>query len=59
MKKRIKPNPLKTNPKNQTPITSYSHEALEGKILAEACGIMIEGENKCKTLIQNSIQKKS
>jgi transposase-like protein len=30
------------------------HEALKGKTPAEKCGIIIEGENKWKTLIQNA-----
>jgi hypothetical protein len=30
------------------------HEALDGKTLAEACGIVVEGENKWITLIQNA-----
>jgi putative transposase len=30
------------------------HQALKGKTPAEACGIMIEGENKWKTLIENA-----
>ncbi len=30
------------------------HEALKGKTPAEKCGIVIEGENKWKTLIQNA-----
>ena len=30
------------------------HEALDGKIPAEACGIKVEGENKWITLIQNA-----
>src|SRR6266571_6542730 len=30
------------------------HEGLEGRTPAEACGIMIEGENKWLTLIQNA-----
>lgn len=30
------------------------HEGLNGKTPAEACGIIIEGKNKWKTLIQNS-----
>jgi len=33
------------------------HEALNGKTLAEACGIAIEGKNKWKTLIQNASKK--
>jgi len=34
------------------------HEGLDGKTPSEACGITIEGENKWKTLIQNSSKKK-
>lgn len=30
------------------------HEALKGKTPAAKCGIVIEGENKWKTLIQNA-----
>lgn len=30
------------------------HEALKGKTPAEKCGIMIEGENKWKTVIENA-----
>lgn len=29
------------------------HKGLNGKTPAEACGIRIEGDNKCKTLIEN------
>ena len=32
------------------------HEALDGKTPAEACGIVVEGENKWITLIQNASQ---
>jgi transposase-like protein/predicted RNA-binding Zn-ribbon protein involved in translation (DUF1610 family) len=32
------------------------HEALNGKTPAEACGIVVEGENKWMTLIQNASQ---
>jgi putative transposase len=32
------------------------HESLDGKTPAEACGIIIEGENKWMTLIQNAIK---
>jgi hypothetical protein len=32
---------------------------LDDKTPAEACGIKVEGENKWKTLIQNSSQSKS
>lgn len=30
------------------------HEALNGKTPAEKCGIIIEGENKWKTVIENA-----
>jgi putative transposase len=30
------------------------HEALDGKTPSETCGIVIEGQNKWKTLIQNA-----
>lgn len=30
------------------------HEALKGKTPAEKCGIVIEGENKWKTVIENA-----
>lgn len=30
------------------------HMSLEGKTPAEACGIKVEGENKWKTIIENS-----
>ncbi len=30
------------------------HEALDGKTPAEACGIVVTGENKWMTLIQNA-----
>ena len=30
------------------------HEGLNGKTPAEKCGIIIEGENKWKTLIENA-----
>src|SRR2546430_1056710 len=33
------------------------HEALNGKTPAEKCGIMIEGENKWKTVIENAAKK--
>lgn len=33
------------------------HEALDGKTPADACGIVIEGQNKWKTLIENASQK--
>ena len=35
------------------------HMALDGKTPAEACGIIIEGENKWKTLIQNASQNRT
>jgi transposase-like protein len=35
-----------------------THEGLEGKTPAEACGIKIEGENKWLTIIQNAIKNK-
>ena len=36
------------------------HEGLNAKTPAEACGIKIEGQNKCETLIQNaSVQKRA
>jgi transposase-like protein len=34
------------------------HEALDGKTPAEACGIVVEGENKWLTLIQNAAAAK-
>lgn len=34
------------------------HEALDGKTPAEACGIVVEGENKWMTLIQNAAKAK-
>jgi hypothetical protein len=34
------------------------HEGLEGKTPAEACGIVINGENKWMTLIQNAAMAK-
>ncbi len=34
------------------------HEALDGKTPAEACGIVIEGENKWRTLIENASKNK-
>ncbi|HMK94662.1 MAG TPA: IS6 family transposase [Candidatus Limnocylindrales bacterium] len=34
------------------------HMALDGKTPSEVCGIMIEGENKWKTLIQNASKEK-
>ena len=33
------------------------HEALKGKTPAEACGIVIEGNDKWKTLIENASKK--
>jgi putative transposase len=33
------------------------HMALTGKTPAEKCGIMIEGENKWKTVIENAVRK--
>ena len=35
------------------------HQTLKGKTPAEACGIMVEGENKWITLIQNASQSES
>ena len=35
------------------------HESLGGKTPADACGIVIEGQNKWKTLIQNASKNKS
>lgn len=34
------------------------HMALDGKTPAEKCGIIIEGENKWKTVIQNTSSHK-
>lgn len=34
------------------------HEALKGKTPSEACGIMIEGQNKWKTIIENASKNK-
>ena len=34
------------------------HEALDGKTPAEACGIVVEGQNKWKTLIENASKGK-
>jgi putative transposase len=34
------------------------YEALDGKIPADACGIVVEGENKWMTLIQNAASTK-
>jgi transposase-like protein len=51
--------------KNQTPILKgyqlyhnyiRPHEALDGKTPADMCGIVIQGQNKWKTLIQNASQ---
>jgi transposase-like protein len=36
-----------------------THEGLEGKTPAEACGIEIQGKNKWKTLIQNACMRES
>jgi len=36
-----------------------THEELEGKTPAEACGIKVEGKNKWITLIQNASRKRS
>jgi len=33
------------------------HEALKGKTPAELCGIVVKGENKWLTLIQNASQQ--
>jgi hypothetical protein len=33
------------------------HEAVKGKTPAEKCGIIIEGENKWKTVIENASRK--
>jgi hypothetical protein len=33
------------------------HEGLSGKTPAEAAGIMVEGQNKWQTLIQNAVRK--
>jgi hypothetical protein len=33
------------------------HEALKGKTPAEKCGIVIEGENKWKTVIENASKR--
>ena len=53
--------------KNDTPILpgyqifhNYirSHEGLDGKTPAEACGITVQGKNKWKTLIQNASKEK-
>ncbi len=35
------------------------HEALKGKTPAEKCGIIIEGENKWNTVIENASRRKS
>ena len=34
------------------------HEGLQGRTPAEACGIVVNGENKWMTLIQNAAQAK-
>ena len=34
------------------------HEALDGKTPADACGIMVQGENKWKTIIESASKKK-
>lgn len=34
-----------------------THESLDGKTPAEACGIKIEGKNKWVTIIQNAVKK--
>jgi putative transposase len=34
------------------------HEALKGKTPAEKCGIIIEGENKWKTVIENASKRR-
>lgn len=51
--------------KDTTVLTGYQlyhnyvrpHEALDGKTPAEKCGIIIEGENKWKTVIENATRK--
>jgi hypothetical protein len=52
--------------KTDTPIlTGYQiyhnyvrpHEALDGKTLAEACGIKVQGQDKWLTLIQNASKR--
>lgn len=52
--------------KKDTPILSgyqlfhnyiRTHEGLEGKTPAEACGIKVEGKNKWLTFIQNASRK--
>jgi hypothetical protein len=35
------------------------HEALDGKIPYEMCGLKVEGENKWKTLMQNASKNKT
>ncbi len=54
--------------KNETPVLKgyqlyhnfvRPHEALDGKTPAEACGIVIEGQDKWKTLIQNASKNKT
>ena len=53
--------------KTDTPIlTGYQiyhnyvrpHEALDGKTLAEACGIKVQGQDKWLTIIQNASKQK-
>jgi hypothetical protein len=34
------------------------HGSLDGKTLAEACGIKVEGQNKWKTLIENASKER-
>ena len=34
------------------------HEVLDGMTPVEACGIVVEGENKWMTLIQNAVKSK-
>jgi hypothetical protein len=34
------------------------HEGLDGKTPAEKCGIVIEGEDKWKTVIENATKRK-
>ena len=33
------------------------HEALDGKTPAEKCEIIIEGDDKCKTVIENAVKR--
>jgi len=35
------------------------HEALNGKTPADKCGIIIEGENKWKTVIENAAKEEA